>query len=112
MTLLIIYFLEKELLWKANNEKRRIAFLKTFFLLKNLRNSYFICSIEKLFENYKLKKKFSTLEYFCETFYKILIYENGCIYNSEEERNYYTDREFSIVFENMFKLRELVEVEI
>lgn len=83
MVLLIIYFLEKEFLWEESDERRMIAFLKTFFLLKNLKNPYSICSPDELFENYRIKNEYTELSNFYWDFYKILFYKIG--YDSETE---------------------------
>lgn len=83
MVLLIIYFLEKEFLWEESDERRMIAFLKTFFLLKNLKNPYSICSPDELFENYRMKSEYTELSNFYWDFYKILFYKIG--YDSEIE---------------------------
>lgn len=78
MVILIIYFLEKEFFVEENDEKRMITFLKTFFLLKNLKNSYSICSPDKLFEDYIIKNEYMELSNFYWDFYKILFYKIGC----------------------------------
>ena len=83
MILLVIYFLEKEFLWKESYENRMLTFLKTFFWLRNLRKSYFVCHPEMIFDNYRIKEEYTLSKDFYADFYKILFY--GKNYNNEEK---------------------------
>lgn len=75
MILLIIYFLEKEFLWKK--EDRKLVYLKTFFALRNKKNITRVYSLDNFYEEFEHRNKYTINSDIYKIFYEIIYLESG-----------------------------------